>query len=46
VIATYVLVRGSRTAYLAAFAVGISAFGAVLLYRYVDVPAIGPIPSM
>lgn len=41
-----VLVRGSRSAYVAAFLVGASAFGAVMLYRYVDVPPLGPIPSM
>jgi hypothetical protein len=42
----YVLIIGSRTAYAAAFFVAASALAAVLLYRYVDVPAIGPIPSM
>jgi hypothetical protein len=45
-VALFVLVMGNRTAYAAAFLVAASAFGAVLLYRYVDVPAIGPIPSM
>ncbi|MEV8149864.1 hypothetical protein AB0O52_17180 [Arthrobacter sp. NPDC080073] len=42
----YVLVRGSRPAYAAAVVIAGSAFVAVLLYRYVDIPAIGPIPSM
>jgi hypothetical protein len=42
----YVLFIGSRTAYGAAFLVAASALAAVLVYRYVDVPAIGPIPSM
>lgn len=45
-VAVYVLVRGSRTAFLAAGAVALSAFVAVVLYRYVQVPALGPIPSM
>lgn len=44
--AVYVLVRGTRTAFLVAAAVGLSALGAVVLYRYVDVPSLGPIPSM
>lgn len=42
----YVLVRGSQPAYAAALLVAGSAFIAVLLYRYVDIPAIGPIPPM
>lgn len=42
----YVLVRGSRPAYAAAVVIAGSAFLAVLLYRYVDIPAIGPLPSM
>ncbi|UKA63651.1 hypothetical protein [Arthrobacter sp. FW306-04-A] len=42
----YVLVRGSRPAYAAALVVAASAFIAVLLYRYVDIPALGPIPAM
>jgi hypothetical protein len=46
VAALYVLVRGSRPAYLVAAAVALSALAAVLLYRYVQVPALGPIPSM
>lgn len=44
--ALYVLVRGSRLSYLLAAAIALAAFAAVVLYRYVDVPAIGPIPSM
>lgn len=44
--AIYVLVRGSRTSYAVSFLVAASALGAVLLYRYVEVPSIGPIPSM
>ena len=41
-----VLVRGSRPAYAMAALVGLAGVGLVVLYRYVDVPAIGPIPSM
>jgi hypothetical protein len=46
VVGLYVLVRGSRPAYAAAFVVAASGFAAVVLYRYVDVPAIGPLPAM
>ncbi|MDQ2755962.1 MAG: hypothetical protein M3Y71_05285 [Actinomycetota bacterium] len=46
VIAVFVLVRGSRAAYLASAVVAASALAAVLLYRYVDLPALGPLPSM
>jgi len=42
----YVLLRGSRPAFTAAFIVTLSALTAVLLYRYVNVPQIGPIPAM
>lgn len=45
-VALYVLLRGSELAYLAALLVAGSALTAVLLYRYVDVPALGPIPAM
>ena len=44
--ALYLLARGSRPAYLLAAAVALGGFVAVVLYRYVDVPALGPIPSM
>ncbi len=44
--ALYVLVRGSRAAFVVAAVVGLSALVAVVLYRYVNVPAIGPIPTM
>ena len=44
--AVLVLVRGNRTSYAVAFVIGLSAVGAVLLYRYVNVPALGPLPSM
>ncbi|QOR70177.1 hypothetical protein IM660_16415 [Ruania alkalisoli] len=42
----FLLVRGSRLAYVLAGLVALSAFGAVLLYSLVNVPAIGPVPSM
>ena len=42
----YVLIRGSSAAYALALVVAFSAFAAVVLYRYVDIPAIGPIPAM
>jgi hypothetical protein len=42
----YVLIRGSSAAYAVALVVAFSAFAAVVLYRYVDIPAIGPIPAM
>jgi hypothetical protein len=41
-----VLVRANRRSYLLAFAVAASALLAVLLTRYVAVPAVGPLPSM
>lgn len=44
--AIYVLVRGSRRSYLVAFAVAMTAFAAVVLTRYVEVPSFGPLPSM
>ncbi|WP_196884671.1 hypothetical protein [Arthrobacter sp. CAN_A214] len=44
--ALYVLIRGDRPSYAVAAAVALSALAAVVLYRYVQVPAIGPIPSM
>lgn len=42
----YVLVRGSRASYAVAVVVALSGFVAVVLYRYVDVPAFGPFPAM
>lgn len=42
----YVLLRGTRASYAAAFVAAFSALAAVVLYRYVDVPQIGPIPPM
>ncbi|RKR30440.1 hypothetical protein [Arthrobacter oryzae] len=42
----YVLIRGSRAAYAVAFVVALSAFAAVVSYRYVNIPAFGPFPPM
>jgi hypothetical protein len=46
VVALWLLVTGMRTAWWAAALVGAGSFAAVMLYRYVDVGAIGPIPNM
>ena len=42
----WVRVRPSRAAWAAALLVSFSAFAAVMLYRYVDIPAFGPFPAM
>ena len=42
----FVLATGTRIAYVFAFLVAASALGAVLLYRYVDVGPLGPLPNM
>jgi hypothetical protein len=44
--ALWVLFRGSRAAFALALMVALSAFVAVVLYRYVDLPAFGPFPAM
>lgn len=44
--AVFVLVRGTRMSYVVAFLVAFSAVVAVVLYRYVDVPMLGPLPAM
>jgi hypothetical protein len=44
--ALYVLVRGTRPAYLLAAVTALSALVAVVLTRYVPLPAMGPFPSM
>jgi hypothetical protein len=41
-----VLIRPRRSSWLAALLVAGSALGAVLLYRYVDVGVLGPLPDM
>ena len=46
VVALWLLVTGSRFAWWAAALVGAASFAAVMLYRYVDVGAIGPLPNM
>ncbi|MFC7407134.1 hypothetical protein [Georgenia alba] len=44
--AVLLLVTGARAAYLLAGLAALSALVPVLLYTYVQVPAIGPVPSM
>ena len=44
--ALLVLVSDSRLAWAAAVLVGLGGVAAVVLYRYVDVGAIGPVPNM
>lgn len=46
VVAVVLLVTGNRWVWVLAALVGLASFGAVMLYRYVDVGAIGPIPNM
>ena len=46
VIAVALLIRPSRIWFAAAFLVAASALGAVLLYTYVDVGSLGPLPNM
>ncbi len=41
-----VLWQGSRTAYAAAFLVAAGGLAALLVYRYYQVPAFGPVPAM
>ena len=45
-IAVALLIRPSRFWWAAALLVTASAFGAVMLYRYVDVGTLGPLPNM
>ena len=44
--AGYVLLRGSRRSFAVAALVALGGVFAVLLYRYVQMPALGPIPAM
>ena len=44
--ALVVIVLGIRLAYVLAFLVAVSAFAAIMVYRYIDIGAIGPIPQM
>ena len=46
VAAVFVLLKGSRPAFAATAVAAFSSLAAVILYRYVQVPAIGPLPSM
>lgn len=46
VVAMLVLARADRVTYAIALPVAASALGAVLLYRYVDVGRLGPLPDM
>ena len=46
VVALWLLITGQRFAWWAAALVGAASFAAVMLYRYVDVGAIGPLPNM
>lgn len=46
VVAVIVLTYGSRWAHALAFLVAASAAGAVVLYYYVDLGALGPLPDM
>lgn len=45
-VALLVLIWPRRSAWIAALLVAASALGAVLLYRYVDVGSLGPLPNM
>jgi hypothetical protein len=44
--ALIVLAVGRRTGFGLAFLVAVSALGAIMLYRYVDVGTLGPLPNM
>ena len=42
----YVLIRGSRPAWILALLTAGGGLAALLLYRYIDLPAFGPFPAM
>ncbi|MET3812129.1 hypothetical protein [Arthrobacter sp. UYEF3] len=42
----YVLIRGSRAAWVLALFTAGGGLAVLLLYRYIDIPAIGPFPAM
>jgi hypothetical protein len=42
----YVLIRGSRPAWILALLTAGGGLAVLLLYRYIDVPAVGPFPAM
>jgi hypothetical protein len=45
-IGVLLLTTGNKWVWLAAAALGVASFAAVMLYRYVNVGAIGPLPNM
>jgi len=45
-VAVWLLLTGSRLAWWTAAAVSAASFAAVMLYHYVDVGSIGPVPNM
>ena len=42
----YVLIRGSRPAWVLALLTAAGGLAVLLLYRYIDLPAVGPFPAM
>lgn len=44
VVGLYVLIRGSRPAWILALLTAAGGLAVLLLYRYIDVPAFGPSP--
>jgi hypothetical protein len=46
VVGVALIVRPTRIWWVAALVVTVSAFGAVMLYQYVDVGTVGPLPNM
>lgn len=44
--ALLLVITGIRRAYVFAFLIAVSAFAAIMVYRYIDIGAIGPIPNM
>src|SRR3954449_8939665 len=45
-VAVLLLLTGNKWVWVAAALVGLASFAAVMLYRYVNVGAIGPLPNM
>ena len=46
IVAVALLVTGNRWIWMIAALIGLGSFAAVMLYRYVDVGQIGPLPNM
>ncbi|MEO5992752.1 MAG: hypothetical protein ABIP92_04255 [Arthrobacter sp.] len=44
--AVFVLLKGGSRAFIGAAVMSLSAFAAAIIYRYVQLPEIGPIPAM